>query len=161
MANFKYLDYDGLLYLWQKIKARFAAADSVPTSTSQLTNNSDFQTGTQVASAISAAVPTKVSQLTNDSNYQTGSQVSASIAAAVAAIETIEFQIVSSLPASGASNVIYLVPVSGQQDVYDEYIYIKNSWEKIGSTDVDLSGYVQAADLVAVTNAEIDTIVAS
>ena len=161
MANIQYLDKDGLLYLWQKIKARFASADSVPTSTSQLTNNSDFQTGTQVASAISAAVPTKVSQLTNDSNYQTGSQVSASIAAAVAAIETIEFQIVQSLPSSGASNVIYLVPVSGQQNVYDEYIYIKSAWEKIGSTDVDLSGYVQAADLVAVTNAEIDTIVAS
>ena len=161
MAIYKYLDDDGLLYLWQKIKARFATISSVPTSTSQLTNNSDFQTGTQVASAIAAAVPTNVSQLTNDSNYQTGSQVSASIAAAVAAIETIEFQIVQSLPASGASNVIYLVPVSGQQDVYDEYIYISNAWEKIGSTDCDLSGYVQASDLVAVTNAEIDTIVAS
>jgi hypothetical protein len=161
MASYKYLDYDGLLYLWQKINARYATVESVPTSTSQLTNNSDFQTGTQVASAISAAVPTKVSQLTNDSNYQTGSQVSAAIAAAVSGIETIKFEIVQSLPASGASNVIYLVPVSGQQDVYDEYIYISNSWEKIGNTDVDLSGYVQAADLVAVTNAEIDTIVAS
>lgn len=161
MATYKYLDDDGLRYLWQKIKARFATISSVPTSTSQLTNNSDFQTGTQVASAISAAVPTNVSQLTNDSNYQTGSQVSAAIAAAVGSIETIEFQIVQSLPASGASNVIYLVPEAGQANSYDEYIYINNTWEMIGTTACDLSGYVQSSELVAVTNAEIDTIVAS
>jgi hypothetical protein len=47
-------------------------------------------------------------------------------------------------------------------NIYDEYIWIASTskYEKIGSTDVDLSGYVQASEMVAITNAEIDTIVA-
>ena len=42
----------------------------------------------------------------------------------------------------------------------DEYIYYNNSWEKIGSTDIDLSNYWSMDNLVAITNGEIDTIVA-
>lgn len=57
---------------------------SVPTKTSQLTNDSDFQTSLQVGSAILLAVngltiPTKVSELLNDSDFQTGSNVEAMI----------------------------------------------------------------------------------
>lgn len=46
MAN--YLSNDGLLYLWQKIKAQFATKESVPTKTSELTNDSGFITAEQV-----------------------------------------------------------------------------------------------------------------
>lgn len=47
---------------------------TVPTKVSQLTNDSNYQTATQVNSAIATAtsaisVPTKLSQLTNDANY--------------------------------------------------------------------------------------------
>lgn len=57
---------------------------SIPTKISQLTNDSDFQTSSQVGSAILMAVnglsiPTKVSELLNDSNFQTGSNVEATI----------------------------------------------------------------------------------
>jgi hypothetical protein len=45
-------------------------------------------------------------------------------------------------------------------NVYDEYIWYNNAYEKIGTTDVDLSGYMLTTDMVAITNSEIDTITA-
>lgn len=55
------------------------------------------------------------------------------------------FQIVQTLPTSDIStSTIYLVPADdpGEQNVYDEYIYVNGAWEHIGSTSVDLSDYV-------------------
>jgi hypothetical protein len=109
--------------------------------------------------------PTKVSQFTNDSGFQNATQVQNAINAALADITGIEFQIVQTLPSTGEKGVIYLVPNSGSgNNSYDEYIWITNGstskFEKIGTTDVDLSGYVLYTDLVAITNSEIDTIVA-
>lgn len=154
---YQYLDKEGLAYLWSKIKARFAEKSSIPTKVSQLTNDSGYQNESQVQSAIEYAMPTKVSQLTNDSNYQTESQVTSSIAAAIGRIETIEFEIVTQLPQTGRAQTIYLIANSGGS--HDEYIYINNKWEKIGTTDIDLSGYVQSKDLNKITNSEIDSIV--
>jgi len=109
--------------------------------------------------------PTKVSQFTNDSGFQNATQVQNAINAAIEDITGIDFQIVQTLPSTGEKGVIYLVPNSGSGgNSYDEYIWITNgstsSFEKIGTTDVDLSGYVLYTDLVAITNSEIDTIVA-
>jgi len=58
-------------------------------------------------------------------------------------IQTAHFEIVESLPAVGEDNIIYLVPRSESEEdnVYDEYIWINNDYEKIGSTDIDLTGY--------------------
>lgn len=50
--------------------------NNVPTKTSQLTNDSGFQNATQVLSAINNNMPTKVSQLTNDSGYITSQSLS-------------------------------------------------------------------------------------
>lgn len=41
-------------------------------------------------------------------------------------------------------------------DVYDEYIWVNNKWELIGTTSVDLSGYLKASELVELTTTEID-----
>lgn len=39
-------------------------------------------------------------------------------------------------------NTIYMMPKTGSlNDAYNEYLYIENAWEHIGSTDVDLTGY--------------------
>jgi len=43
-------------------------------------------------------------------------------------------------------------------NIYDEYIWTGSGYEKIGTTDVDLSGYMLTTDMVAITNSEIDTI---
>jgi hypothetical protein len=94
------------------------------------------------------------------------------IQAALAGFERISFQKVNSygdLPATGQNGVIYLVPISGAQvpNIYDEYIWYTDSsttpstsgYEKIGTTAIDLSGYVQHTDIHLLTNQEITDIV--
>lgn len=77
-------------------------------------------------------------------------------------ITSISFEVVQQLPAVGEAGVIYLVSNSTTgQSIYDEYIYINNTFEKIGTTDIDLSNYVQQSELIEITEAEIDTILAS
>ena len=68
-----------------------------------------------------------------------------------------EYDTESGLPTvSGANGVIYLVPdMGGTADSYAEYIYIDGSFERIGSTDIDLTGYAQTADFVEFSNAEV------
>lgn len=106
--------------------------------------------------------PTKLSEFTNDSKFQTEQQVAYAISNAIANIQGISYSIVTQLPGTGEAGVIYLISNSGNNpNSYDEYIWITDKFEKIGTTDVDLSGYVQESDLVAITNEEIDNIVAS
>lgn len=61
----------------------------------------------------------------------------------------VEFVPVASLPASGESNKIYLVPKDGGagQNIKDEYIWLDGKWEAIGSTAADLAGYVKTTEL--------------
>lgn len=52
--------------------------------------------------------------------------------------------VVQSLPISDIDdNTIYMVLKNNGDtgDVYDEYLYINNTWEHIGSTDIDLTDY--------------------
>ena len=66
-------------------------------------------------------------------------------------LKTIQISVVSSLPSTGQSNIIYLVAHShGTGDTYDEYIWVADSskFEKIGNTDIDLSGYVPTSRTV-------------
>lgn len=105
---------------------------TVPTATSDLNNDSGFIT--------SAAVPTAVSDLTNDSGYQTASDVTTAINSAIAGITGIQFEVVQSLPASGDAGTIYLVSHGGSgTDIYDEYVYVNNAWEQIGTTAADFT----------------------
>lgn len=81
------------------------------------------------------------------------------ISSAISAIESVNFEIVQTLPSSDIStHTIYLILKSSSEtgNIYDEYIYVNNNWELIGTTAIDLSGYVLESDLVAITNAEID-----
>ena len=103
---------------------------------------------------------------TNTTQIATTAFVKAAVDTAIGSITGIDFQVVQTLPQTGTKGVIYLVPNSGTgQNIYDEYIWIASglsgSFEKIGTTAVDLSGYVQKTEMVTITNAEIDTIVAS
>lgn len=116
----------------------------------------------KISASTKITVPTNNNQLTNGAGYQTSSDVSSAISTAIANITQFDFQVVQTLPATGVKGTIYLVPNSGSgTNTKDEYIYVNNAWEKIGTTDVDLSGYVQSSDMVAITNSEIDTVVAS
>lgn len=90
-------------------------------------------------------VPTTVSSFTNDANYQNASQVTTAINAAIAGITGISFEIVQTLPTTGDPGTIYLVPAgqSATGDIYAEWIYLNSTWEKLGTTAVDLTGYTE------------------
>lgn len=111
--------------------------------------------------AVDVSVPTNNNQLTNGAGYQTEAQVNTLIANGIAGIQGISYSVVANLPATGQAGIIYLVSNNGANpNIYDEYIYVNGKFEKIGTTDIDLSGYVEFTDLVAITNAEIDTLIA-
>lgn len=67
----------------------------------------------------------------------------------VGEVGTIKLQAVDSLPETGVENVIYLVPnvVSGEKNIKDEYVWVSGAWEKIGTTELDLSGYALKSDV--------------
>ena len=62
----------------------------------------------------------------------------------------IKMLIVNELPLVGSGDTIYLVPVDDpeQSNRYDEYIYVNNTWEKLGGiqVEVDLTDYVKNTD---------------
>ena len=116
----------------------------------------------KITGSTKVTIPTNNNQLTNGAGYQTASDVSSAINTAISGITSISFEVVQTLPATGAAGTIYLISNSGSgTNSYDEYIYVSNKWEKIGTTDVDLSSYWNTTNLTAITNAEIDTILAT
>ena len=127
------LDDNGLLFLLQQLKVKIDAM----------------------------AVMVDGTVTADGTNAVTGKAVYDFVTAAIAGISGFHAEIVSELPASGQSNILYLVAKSSAAsgDGYDEYLYINGGWERIGSTDIDLSGYVQAADMHAITNTEISDII--
>ena len=143
----------------------YAKTTSIPTKTSQLTNDSSFTTMSAVEKK-GYQTSSQVNSIVNGKGYQTSSQVQSAINSALSGITGIDFQVVTSLPATGVKGTIYLIAhAHGTNDSYDEYIWITSGstskFEKIGNTDIDLSAYLKKADIVAITNAEIDTILAS
>ena len=69
--------------------------------------------------------------------------INAAIATAIGNIHSFDVQVVQTLPVENIeTHTIYFVPKQGAlNDIYDEYLYINNAWELIGSTQVDLTGY--------------------
>jgi hypothetical protein len=82
------------------------------------------------------------------SDYYTKAEVNQLISV----IPRFDIEVVQSLPVQDISETtIYLVPSSDPQtrNDYDEFIYVSNQWEQIGSTAIDLSDYY--------TKTEVDT----
>ena len=136
MAN-KYtrLDDNGLLFLLQQLKTKIGA--SAVTIDSTITADS-----TNANAAGTKAVYDFVTK-------------------AIADVSGFHAEIVSALPETGKTNILYLVAKTeaASGDGYDEYLYINGAWERVGSTNIDLSGYVQASEMHAITNTEITAIV--
>ena len=137
MADYPYirLDDNGLLFLLQQLKIKMDAG------------------GITVDTAINASS-------TND--HAAGAKaVYDFVTAAIAGVSTFRAEIVASLPSAGASNILYLVPKTSSEsgNVYDEYLYIGGAWELVGSTGMDLSGYVKSSEMHALTNSEITAII--
>lgn len=87
----------------------------------------------------------------NKNAFVTQSEVITAINNAIGDVAGFDTQVVQTLPQTGITGTIYFTPNNhGTNDIYDEYIYVNNAWEKIGSTSVDLTGYVQSNDLASV-----------
>lgn len=67
----------------------------------------------------------------------------------VSTLNGVRFIVVDELPESGESNAIYLVPAPNPNpnNIKDEYIWVGDKWEQIGSTAIDLSNYATKTDL--------------
>lgn len=106
--------------------------------------------------AVDITVPTKVSDLSNDSKFQTDTEVAAAIAAADHMKRKIVNSTADiGLTAEDASQYIYMVKKSSTKtgDKYDEYMVLDGALEKVGDWEVDLSNYVQKdGDKVLSTN---------
>ena len=214
MANEKkYVDNNGLLYFWTKLKSLFVQKDgskvlsdnnyttaekeklaglnnyTLPTASAETLGGVKVGAGLEIQDGVLNATgggtadsvdwsnvqnrPTKVSEFTNDAGYQTSSEVQSAISTATTDMATKTYvtqqlaninkkQIVTSTTEMTDANTIYLIANSGSgNNVYDEYIVIDGKAEKVGTTEVDLTNYVQDTDLVAITNGEIDDILAS
>lgn len=123
----------------------------------------DYFTAEDIASL---NIPAKVSDLTNDTgfitntvnnltNYYTSSNTytKTEVNDLISTVGSLNIEVVQTLPTQDIStSTIYLVPNSSQgtNNYYDEYIYVSNTWELIGSTQVDLSNYY--------TKTQVDTL---
>lgn len=122
--------------------------------------------------------PTKVSEFTNDSGFITKSvtdlanyytkantYTKTEVTALIGDIKSIEIVKVTTLPATGESNKIYLVPANpaSADNNYIEYIWVTSDskFESIGDTKIDLSGYWSKTELVEATAAEINALFTS
>ena len=58
------------------------------------------------------------------------------LASQIASMSGFQAQVVAELPATGEPNIMYFVPSSsaGEQNIYDEFLYVNGAWEHVGST---------------------------
>lgn len=167
----------------EAINAVAAVIPAGASSENKLVDNASF-TEALAGKADSSDIPTKTSDLTNDSgfitntvndllNYYTKSQTytQTEVDALIAAVKNGRFISVATLPTTDIdTKAIYLVPSADPEagNVKDEYINLdgtSSGWELIGSTAIDLSGYVTDEELTAaladyVTNAGLAAILA-
>jgi len=102
----------------------------------------------------------KVSQLNNDSKFLNEIQVESKINIGVEVAKSYAqdlvnagahlFEFVPRLPINNINpKSIYFVPKSltDTNNIYDEYVYSNYKWEKIGDTNIDLSGYYKSNEV--------------
>lgn len=119
-------------------------------------------------------LPTKTSDLTNDSGFitsavndllnyykKTETYTKEEVNTLLSNLSTLNLEVVSVLPDHDISETtIYLLPKTtpGTDDVYDEYVYINNNWEVIGSTAADLSNYYNKTQTDTLLAGKVDKV---
>lgn len=129
-----------------------ASKSDIPKDTADLTNGAGFL---------------KESDL-KDKGYQTESDVEKAITETTTDMATQTWvnsqlaninkkEVVTSTDQMIDSNTIYLIANKGSgENIYDEYIVVNGKPEKIGTTEIDLTGFIKDTDLEAIQNEEID-----
>ena len=130
-----------------------------------LENYVQHQALTTTAKTIVSAINEVLGDLANYYYKKTETYSKTEVDTLIAGVSGLHFEVVQQLPTSDIDmNTIYLVPKqdSGQQDVYDEFICLDNTttpatWEKIGTTEIDLSDYVTDTELETILNDYVTT----
>lgn len=77
---------------------------------------------------------------------------------AKANITILSIQIVSSTLEVSKENILYLVPVSNDnENMYNEYMVVNGKVEQVGSQTVDLTGYAKTSEVQTMINNAIGT----
>lgn len=97
---------------------------------------------------VDITVPTKVSDLTNDSNFQTDTQVSTAIQSAISSTGHASFEVAESVPdaESAQENILYLVK-NDTTGYYDIYALVSGEVVRLDDTTVNLTDYVTTSAL--------------
>ena len=135
-----------------------ADKSEIPTSVSELTNDTGYITGyteTDPTVPAWAKASTKPSYTAAEVGAPTVAEMNSAIGSAIGNVHQFEVEVVQELPTQNIQeHTVYFVPKTGEtNDVYDEYIYVNNSWEMIGNTQIDLSNYVQKDQIATSNNA--------
>lgn len=153
-----------------------AKADSATKKTEAI-EAAAAETTKQVTAAkteLQANIDKKANKATTLAGYgiadaYTKDEANTAIAAAVANAHHLKREIVSVLPEVSEANedTIYMVPDAGSTDaagsnksVYTEYMLVNGTFERIGTSDVDLSNYFtkdQVTDAISTANGEAAT----
>lgn len=116
---------------------------------------SDWRQGNTSSDDFIKNKPTRLSEFTNDSGFITSTvnnltnyylksdtYTKSQVDNLIGSVSTISITVVQTLPTTGQSNTIYLVPQNpSNPDIYNEYVYANNTWVNIGSSEIDLSDY--------------------
>ena len=81
---------------------------------------------------------------TNTTQIATTAFVKNAVDTAIAGVAQMHFETAQTKPTTNIkTDTIYLIPKTNSEtnNIYEEWIYVNNSWELIGSTAIDLSNY--------------------
>lgn len=132
-----------------------------------LTQHQDISMKANLNSPQFSGTPTVPTAVTSTNNTQAASTafVKAAIAAALDGRVELDFRFLDELPETGVKGIFYFIPSEDPttDDVWVEYVWDdeNQTFEKIGSAQVDLTGYFNTTNLPAITNAQIDEILAT
>ncbi|MDK7377442.1 hypothetical protein QP531_06380 [Peptoniphilus harei] len=106
---------------------------------------------------VDITVPTKYSELVNDKDLVSSSQVKTLISEARHMKKEI---VSTKPSTGEENVIYLVGPKGSGNNIYEEWLYINGQWEKIGDTDtkVDLSGYLKTNDIKAITTEEINQV---
>lgn len=104
---------------------------------------------------VDITVPTKYSDLVNDKELVSSTQVKTLISEARHMKKEV---VSTKPSTGEENVIYLVGPKGSGNNIYEEWLYINGQWEKIGDTDtkVDLSGYLKSSDIKAITTEEIN-----
>ena len=107
--------------------------------------------------ATKVAEGTTFSALTTESKYIVPSINE--IKELISQIPQFDVQVVQTLPVTGVTGTVYLVPAQegSSPNLYEEYLWVNNQWEKLGSASVDLSNYYNKTQINGMLADEYNT----